>query len=245
MNKFKIVQISDIHIPAKNIKVFDIDVRKNFIKIIEHLKTINFDILIITGDLSYRNGEIECYTWIKNKLLELNKDYYLIPGNHDNVKNIAKIFNINNLIHNNELYYTFENEFIKIIFLDSSKAIVSKEQIKWLLAEKNPSNKQTILFMHHPPAICGNKYMDKNYKLENIEEMQKAIIQCKDIKNIFCGHYHDDKIIKFSDRNIFITPSTWFQINENELNFKIKSYKIGWRIIEIMKDSIRTEVFYL
>ncbi len=69
--------------------------------------------------------------------------------------------------------------------------------------------------------------------------------KCKNINRIFCGHYHTDKVIAIEDKKIFLTPSTFFQL-DNSVNFmKIESIQPGWRLIELDENIFKSEVHYL
>ncbi len=65
------------------------------------------------------------------------------------------------------------------------------------------------------------------------------------IKNIFCGHYHTDKTIIKEGKNIVITPSTMFQLSTDQIEYKVDSYRAGWRLIEWDGAQLKTSVFYL
>jgi Icc protein len=246
-----IIQISDLHIPPKNELVYStktikcVDTRKNFLKLIQRINNEKFDFLVFTGDLSFMNGEIECYEWIKNELDKFDFVYYMIPGNHDNVLNLANVFNINSLIKDKEMYFSIETGSWKILFLDTSHDIISENQLSWLVKEADLNNKKVAIFMHHPPAVCGCKYMDLNFPLKNNKEFQARTAILKRNLPVFCGHFHTDKKVIAGNLNIFLTPSCWVQIDEKSDDLRPSTYKIGFRKIKLKSSSFQTNVEYI
>ena len=79
----RIIQISDIHIDLPEVNPYEIDVRNNFIRVLEETVRLSPDYIVVTGDLCNRGGDIEIYAWIKLQLESTSIPYEVIPGNHD------------------------------------------------------------------------------------------------------------------------------------------------------------------
>jgi len=214
------------------------------LKILKEISKKEFNFLVITGDISFRNPSLKIYRWVKQKLDILNKNYFLIPGNHDKIDYMGKVFGYK-ISKNGNIFYKHEDKKHVYLFLDSSKNIIDKEQINYIfeLSKKN-RKKNVVIFMHHPPLIADCKYMDKYFSLKNIKNFQKAILKVKNISHIFCGHYHCDKELNLKDIRIHINPSTFFQIDCKFEDFNIESYLPGYRII-YEENNFKTETKYL
>ena len=233
MNDLIIAQITDIHIDLPQKSLSNRKSRTNFILTLEEIRNQKkIDLIVLSGDLAFKEGNLEIYIWIKTKLDLLNIPYLIVSGNHDNNEQLAAVFKLGEQLKDNYLYFSKTINDRKMIFLDSSTNSVSEKQLTWLKNEcKHSHQKEMILFMHHPPIYCNCKYMDRNFPLQNMKEVQKALLTCPTIKNIFTGHYHTGKTLKFHNKTIHITPSTYFQINEKTKKFTIKNKKPGWRLI--------------
>lgn len=228
---FTIIQISDVHICEQGEKANNVDVRHNFHVLLDHLKDKKFDLLVLTGDVAYRDGSPEVYDWVYSRLKTLHVPFYTISGNHDITRVLARSFDLLPQMTKNNLYYSASFKEFQLIFLDSSSGRVSRDQLDWLESSfRNDKNK--LLFIHHPPAKCNEKYMDTNYPLKNMADMQRAIKSLDHLQGIFCGHYHIDKSMMFDFGEVHICPSTWFQLDSTDAKeFRIKSHDIGYRII--------------
>ena len=195
--------------------------------------------------ISVKKNSLE---WIKKELDNAKIKYFLALGNHDSFADLDKTFNFKGKILGGKLCYSINIKDKKIIILDSSTNSVSDEQLEFLKNESNKTNDEILLFIHHPVIKCGCYFMDNNFALKNLKDVMKVLKKIKNIRHIFCGHYHTDKKIKKNNKTIYITPSTLAQIDEKSKSLipltLISSLKPGYRIIE-WDDKIYTYVKYL
>ncbi|OQW90460.1 MAG: hypothetical protein BWK79_19795, partial [Beggiatoa sp. IS2] len=112
MNKMSdnltIAQISDTHIDAtaRLNSYTQLDVREQLHTVLQALAQKKLDLLILSGDLAATAGEIEAYSWIQGALKIMPCPYIVMAGNHDDVKNMALVFNLPaNDITGNMLYF--------------------------------------------------------------------------------------------------------------------------------------------
>ena len=245
MHNLKIIQVSDLHIGYENESPYGVDVRNNFQRIIHSLYNETFDLLVITGDLCFHGGNTNTYKWIKKYIDQLNKPYFIIPGNHDNSKLISKVFGYNKAITGDEIYLLKQFKGHKIIFLDTGKGVMSTEQLKWLKRQINQFKDQIIIFMHYPPALANVPHMDHNWAFQNNKEIQEIFFSIKNNITVFCGHYHVEKSLQIKNLNIYITPSTFFNLRQDTEEFQVENTLVGYRKIEILKNNIFSSVKYL
>lgn len=240
----KIVQITDLHIGQRTDDTFKVDVRNNFLNILGEVKFAKADHLVVSGDLCFRDGEKSIYSWIKARLARLRIPYDIVPGNHDAVPLLKEVFNLEHLCKGNELFFAKKIGKTTCLFLDSSKAEHSKNQLKWLKRQLKNAKNDLIIFMHHPPVKAGVPFMDNHHSLQDMETLQNILFECPYNINIYCGHYHVEKTIRIRNLMIQITPSTFFQIDQATTEFKIDHRDIALREIELNGQSLRSTVRY-
>jgi Icc protein len=250
MNETRIAQLSDLHITMKGESAYDVDVRKNFLSVFNALvsEQATYDYIVITGDICFRDGQREIYSWLKQYLDQLAKPYYIIPGNHDKKDVLKAVFHEPSLyFQQGEIYYSVDFPMGKAFFLDTSDGVLSENQLEWFRREVEVAScNQCLIFMHHPPVYTGIQYMEENFALENKDEFEQLLNRF-DQKEffVFCGHYHAEKTIKARNVLTMIAPASFFQMDQVSREFKIDSYRIGWRNICWSKDYMHTTVRYV
>src|SRR5690554_3139552 len=233
----RIIHISDLHIGEENEDTHNIDTRKNFSTLLSTITKHNFDILVIGGDLAYSTGSKTIYSYIAQKLKAIHQQVFIIAGNHDKKELLAQHFPT--AFPSKKLYYTIKIEGKKLIFLDSSNRYIDTEQLSWLTKELQ-NEKDSIIFMHHPPLLAEVPHMDKKYPLQNRDELTRILYSHPYPLTIYCGHYHCAKTIQSQNITVHICPSNFYQINDNSQLFKIAHTHIGFQKISIQKKTIHT-----
>lgn len=242
MSLFRIAQISDIHITLKKGLTTDgIDVVENLEKVLRAVKAYAPDLLVLSGDLCFTRNDVDVYRYVKDKLDETGLDYMVLAGNHDKSVPLAEAFGYN--ITGRDLYAVKDIPGYRLIFGDSSRHRVSSPHLELLRKDINTVLKP-ILFIHHPPAKAGVPFMDRKYPLMNMDALQEVLYTYGGRIPVFCGHYHNEKEFSFGNLDIYMTPSTYFQISDQTEHFAISSRQIGWRSIEL-SDNIESTVHYL
>jgi Icc protein len=240
----KIIQITDLHIDVEGELPFDIDVRQNFLKIIEKIKTLEPGHLVISGDLCYRDGDKSIYNWIKKVVDETKIPYSVISGNHDDSTLMAKAFELEHLMTDDELFFAKKIGKSTFLFLDSSKGYHSANQLNWLKRQLKNAKDDLFVFMHHPPILAGVPFMDGKYALKDIKDVQEIFFAYPNNINIFTGHYHVEKSIRINNLLIQITPSLFFQIDQESVDFKVDHHFIALREIVIENNHFSSTLKY-
>jgi len=241
-----IAQITDIHISPDLKPVHEVDVRANFLKalkdVLDHKEVGH---LVITGDLCYQDPLLSIMEWVKASLDETGLTYSVIPGNHDDSVIMAQVFDLEHCLQANELYYNEVKDDLHLIFLDSGKGTLSVDQISWLKAVDSVIELPSLIFMHHPP-VDAVPYMDNNYALDEKNAVMETLSGLKHPVAVFCGHYHVAKeVSEEAQLPVYITPSTFFQIDDRIPDFRISTHDIGWRRIELRDGNLLSEVKWL
>lgn len=241
-----IAQITDLHIGTQNENTLSVDVRHNFLMILGELKKLEPDYIIITGDLCFDTGKIEIYKWIKAKLDKLEIQYILIPGNHDDRAMMREVFEIDYTQEQEEIFFAKRLGKQRALFLDSSQAMMSEVQLKWLKRQlKQSADENLLIFTHYPPFKVGVPFMDMNYTFQNSAETIEILSSYPSNIFLFCGHYHTDRLISLNKLHVQITPSIIWQLDTESEEFKVDNYRTGYRIIKLHQDKVISSLHYL
>jgi 3',5'-cyclic-AMP phosphodiesterase len=243
----KIGLITDLHIDDEGILPLNIDTRANFQRILEKVVSKNYDLLVIAGDICNKTGNEAIYQWVRYQLDGTAIPYLAISGNHDTSTLLAEVFDWKNRLQHDELYFTYELDENNLIFLDTSKGNMSEHQWEWLNQVIKTIEKEVFIFMHHPPLMVGSLHMEPRYSFTQIERFESF---CRTYPqhnfNVFTGHFHIERSIVKENLQVFITPSTFFQIDPDCADFRISNSYIGFREINIfLEKDFNTCVIYL
>lgn len=240
-----ILQITDLHIPPEGELFYEFDVRSSFLNSLEKIRKESADLLIVSGDLCYKDGKQHIYEWIYKGLETLPFPTLVLSGNHDNALIMTAVFGQSNDLKNKELFYKRSFPEGNILFLDSTIGRISQQQLDWLKHELS-IDKSSLLFVHHPITLCGSPLMDTQHPLQNRVVIQAILQQAEHPPQaVFSGHYHTEKTIMVNGIPQFITPSfSYFQISTKTPEFSIASIRSGWRHIFWNGQQVNTHVSY-
>jgi Icc protein len=241
-----LAQLTDLHIAGEGERPYDVDVRGRFRAVLSDIHRYSPDVLIISGDLCYREGTPGIYRWIRNQLSSWECPVCLLPGNHDDTLAMAEVFDFRRDLHGSRLYYRMDFAGVPAFFLDTADDTVSADQFDFLNRELSAESAgEVLIFMHHPPAQSHVRYMDMKYPLLNREEFAGVLSGLNSDFTIFCGHYHVEKTVRTGNMTICITPSTFVQIDQEAKSFQVDHRRAGWRIIRVEAGSIVSSVRWL
>ncbi len=234
----KIIQLTDLHIGAPDEMPYGIDVRSNFLEILQTIEVEAANILVLTGDFCLKQPNLDTYKWIKKQLDNLPIPYIMTPGNHDDLDMMCDVF------HLGKNPYPFKQDWkdFQVAFLDSALGTLDKATEEWVVQELD-TTKPTILFVHHPMFKMSVPYMDNNHS-GNFSPTFFAVLNAFKHLSIFCGHYHIERTLHRNNISVFICPSLYVQIDPKMEDFYPLHYNIGYRTIELIGTSIITSVMY-
>lgn len=229
----QIAYITDVHLEEQFPKDFGVDARRNLKLILEDVRKKNITEIIIGGDMGETTAK---------EFFELLEDFtlHVTLGNHDDFTEVTKYFKKYTRADRSELYYSFERDAFKYVFLDSSSGSISKTQLQWLRDELK-TNLSLLLFLHHP-VLPVHTPIDQLYPLRNRQELRSLLQDFPQPVTIFCGHYHmnDEAVISYIRQ--FITPAASVQIEKEAEPMKLYNGPFGYRIISIDADRVSTEL---
>ena len=232
----RVAYVTDLHLDEDNFKERGLDPRGNFQCILKDVINRNIKEIVCGGDI----GTKESYSWFFDLVKEFKLDLTL--GNHDVGSEVIKYYSAHTPSRTGELYYSYEDQHYKYIFLDSSSNEISEQQFQWLKGELTTNNR-IVLFIHHP-ILEVRSVIDQEYPLHGREQIKQVLQKCNNDVTIFCGHYHmrDEQ----TDQNIkqLVTPSVSFQIDKNASSIEVNTSSFGYRIITLDQDQITSEVLW-
>lgn len=241
----KILQITDTHLDEKPTTHGHNVYEKLSLVLQQTVEKTQFDLIIFSGDISDKGSE-KAYQWLAEKTKNYQDKTIWMPGNHDDIQAMEKILKLPYKveIEDNKLNYQIQLADIKILCLDTREKNLSSTQINWLIES---TDENTIIFIHHPPLPCNSPFMDNNHCLENWQILREKLTAIPHLNfRFFCGHYHQDSYFCEQNIQIFLTPSTMFQIDRHQPHFQIHHNQSGYRIIEILENqSLKTYCNYL
>lgn len=204
-------------IPAENVR-----------KILRATDWAHTDFIVITGDLVHE-GTCEDYRFLKNLIEEevpSDKKVLYVLGNHDRKEAFNEAF-FGKKEERPYYYVEYVNGY-RLIVLDSAvpgkeSGRILPEQIEWLsgiLAE--PSEKGSIIFVHHPLFWCGNQLYPM--EIANSKEVLD-ILKGSDVFAIFSGHTHQNATNVLNGFVQYTSDSSAFSaavVNKTEIGYTDK-----------------------
>ena len=234
----KLIQITDLHVGSENEFTHGVDVRQNFLDILRAAASYTPDLVVVSGDLAFDTPDEGVYRWMKAQLDGMGMPYAIIGGNHDNSTLLAQVFGLEHLLTDGDLYYKLVAGGRSLLLMETSSGTVSASQIAWLAHELVQLGGPAVLFMHHPPILSGVPFIDINYPLLNMAEVQAVLYLHPYPTAVFCGHYHVEKTICSKNLTVHITPSTYLQIDGRHEEFQIDHYRPALREINLRDDGV-------
>lgn len=205
----RIIQITDTHLTGPEDSLSsDIDPWQKLQTILDALLQEDIDLLIHTGDICLDQPHEDIYRKYQNRIAAFQCPVIHVPGNHDDASMMKDILSI---AHTS--FHMSQHEGYTLLFLNTANGLVQTEDLQRLRGLVDTSDKPLLIFMHHPPLYAGSMHMDRNYPLQNIEEVWPVIRGSKVPIEIFCGHYHMNRSIKVNNVQVHITPSPFFNID--------------------------------
>lgn len=216
-----IAQITDMHVGEAGALAFGlVDTAARLSACVARINSLEHvpDLVVATGDLVDTGGASE-YRHLREILAPLRMPVYLIPGNHDDRRNLREGFASHTYLSQDPdyLHYVIEDYPVRIVAADTvvpghAGGIMDPPRLAWLSARlAEDRDRPTILLMHHPPFQTGILHMD-GMRCEGSDELADVIAANPQVERILCGHVHRTIQRRFAGTGAMIAPSTAFQV---------------------------------
>ena len=213
---FKYAHVSDTHVGTAT---GEEDLRRT-VADINRQKDLDF--VIITGDITEMgtNDELKL---AKAILDELNKPFYIIPGNHDT--GWSESGGVSFIKEFGSDKFTFDHKGYRFIgcasgpYVRMSDGHIPRDATMWLanIIKKTPKS-MPVIFVNHYPI---DNSLDNWY--EAIDQLKKCNIQYA-----ICGHGHNNQALNFEG-----IPGTM-----GRSNLRAKDSIGGYNIVKMNKDTV-------
>ena len=248
--KHYLIQISDTHLYGdKNKKINSSNSYQNLKKVLNHIANLKVkpELIVVSGDLS-QDCTFESYQHLANLLNAFGIKYYLLPGNHDDVTIVNKVFDFNWVKDAADYFFEFKDWFIYVLDTTAYPEDGGKLTLKQFTGfESNLKQKKemsTLVFMHHHPLLINSPWMD-NMILKEKEQFNQIIKQNPQIKAVLFGHIH--QVFEKTINGTFYAsaPSTSFQVLPNCEMFTLEKLTPGYRLIELEDNKFSSKVIWV
>lgn len=230
-----IAHITDIHLDEAFSIEQGINPRENWALILEDVAARNIKNIVFGGDI----GEPASNKWFFDSFKPYSFNVDITLGNHDVFTEAGKHYSNQWMGKTDGLYYSYEDEYFRYIFLDSSINSISDSQFLWF-EQQLDTPKKIMLHIHHP-VLEVDTAADKKYSLSGREKIQDALRKHHKDVVILCGHYHMAHVQTKGNITQYITPASSFQMERNRNTIQISTQTFGYSIIQISEDTINTE----
>ena len=244
-----IVQISDTHLFGdKNATINSHNSYSNLENVFNNINSLTEkpELIIVTGDLS-QDCTFESYSYLHSFLQKSKIKFYLLPGNHDDVNVINKVFNFNWSRENVDYSVDFKGWFFYLtdtsIYPEAHGELTPRQLVKFEDAINKNKNKPTLIFMHHHP-LKVNSWLDGMILLDS-ENFNSIIKKNSQIKGVLFGHIHQVFESNIDKTFYGSVPSTSYQILPQTKRFVLDVLPPGYRIIELNGNNLSTKVVRL
>lgn len=238
MNKCRLVIFSDIHYLDKRPEKLNFRLNRKLTqysveivdKLINKINKDKPDLSICMGDLIEdtfnHDKDITNYTYIWNKLKNIQVPFYSVIGNHDlrtmnSRKELEKIMGYENATFS----FNLKGYHFVILTTDIREDLggndggvykaqcMSKKDIKWLKKDLDKNELPCVIFTHFGLAEdkqIGNYWFEKKPEdglMYNRKEIKNIIKNNNHVIAIFNGHQHWTKQLKEDGKNYYIVGS--------------------------------------
>ncbi len=188
---YVIAQLSDIHIggPATGSG-------ERFSMAINEINAMTRqpDLVLLTGDVTHNGTEAE-WTELLGRLEPLRATWEAIAGNHDRA--IDAISG----------HRTIEAGPLRLVLLDTSSDVFTKDDAIWLDAELAAVGQPTMIAIHQPPFETGIWWMDC-VGLKHADRFEAVVRKHPHVIKVVSGHIHRLIQTHWGTCSLWVCPST-------------------------------------
>lgn len=243
----RVLQITDTHLFAeKDETLLGVNTWASYHAVLQaiHASARDVDLVVATGDLAQDHSSA-AYQHFADGIASFAAPCVWLPGNHDFQPSMYSTLQDAGI---SPAKRVLVGENWQILLLDSQvfgvpHGELSEFQLEWLekrLAEV--PDRHTLLLLHHHPLPAGCSWLDQ-HSLRNAGALDNVLVRYPRVKNLLCGHIHQELDVDWNGRRIMATPSTCVQFKPHCANFTLDTVSPGWRWLELHADgSLTTEV---
>lgn len=218
-----IAQISDLHVNEGGAFIGElVDANASLASAIEFLNGFApaIDAVVATGDLT-DDGRPEQYAVLRRLLDGCDAPLYLVPGNHDERKQLLDAFPHHAYLPRDggPLHYAIDDHPVRLVMVDTTRpdfhdAALEPDELAWLddTLSARP-DAPTLVCMHHPPFDTGVWWMDcVGLPEEHRRGFESVIRRHPQVQRVASGHVHRPVQTAWGSTIVSVAPSTAHQV---------------------------------
>ena len=237
----KIIQLTDIHLPANETDIlYGINIHSAIIKIAEKISQIkDIDCVIITGDIA-NAGDYTAYISLDKALNKIEVPIFWLQGNHDFSEVMLQV-STKVKIKSEKCFAIKNTKFILLqsvmrdeddLSLNKGRGYLFNYEMSFLKRELDEDNfDNCIIALHHPPVL-SNSWADRRI-LDNRLEFINLIEQYSKVKVVLYGHQHIAQQTIINNINYISSTPVSYHYNPNGVRFSLLKNIHGFGIIII------------
>ena len=245
--RVRILQITDTHLFAeKHETLLGVNTWDSYQAVLAAIRASQreCDLVVATGDLAQDHSSA-AYQHFAEGIAGFVAPCVWLPGNHDFQPAMYSALQDAGISPAKRVY---AGDHWQILMLDSQvfgvpHGELSDFQLDWLEQRLTESpERNTLLLLHHHPHPSGCSWLDQ-HSLRNAGALDRVLMRFPRVKNLLCGHIHQEMDIEWNGRRMMATPSTCVQFKPHSANFTLDTIAPGWRWLELHADgTLTTEV---
>lgn len=214
-----LVQLSDLHIGGNEDGLDPIPRLEAAIEAVRSLPN-RPDAVLVSGDLT-DDGAAEGYRVAREMLAALEVPLHVIPGNHDDRRQLREAFDLPGS-GDEPVNYTARVGGLRLLAFDSivpgqDPGDFPPKQLRWLdAALAAEPHAPTLLALHHPPLATGIAEWDAiNLLAPQRQALAEVVCRHPQLLGIVGGHLHRVAASTLAGRPVLAAPSTYWQVSPN------------------------------
>ena len=240
----RLLQITDTHLFAKKSEtLLGVNTWDSYHAVLEAINASQreVDLVVATGDLA-QDHTSAAYQHFAEGIARFAAPCVWLPGNHDFQPAMYSTLQDAGI---SPAKRVMVGEHWQILLLDSQvfgvpHGELSEFQLEWL--EKKLAaepERHTLLLLHHHPLPAGCSWLDQ-HSLRNSAALDRVLVKFPRVRNLLCGHIHQEQDLDWNGRRMLATPSTCVQFKPHCANFTLDTIAPGWRWLELHADGVLT-----
>ncbi|MCH5216057.1 MAG: PQQ-binding-like beta-propeller repeat protein [Muribaculaceae bacterium] len=207
--------MTDLHVSPGNTN------EANLKKVVDEINNLDYDMVIVSGDLTNTGSDEELLN-VKKILDKINRQIYIVPGNHENNWSQSAGATYKKLFGDDRFKAKIDDILLIGIncgpYMKMGNGHIKREDLAWLDKELSQTDAKRVISINHYPL---------NADLDMYDEYT-ALLHEHPVITHLCGHYHQFKKYKAGEIECLVNRA---------LDMKNNDY--GYTIIEITNDSIK------
>jgi Icc protein len=245
--RVRVLQITDTHLFAeKHETLLGVNTWESYQAVLAAIRASQreCDLVVATGDLAQDHSSA-AYQHFAEGIAGFDAPCVWLPGNHDFQPAMYSALQDAGISPVKRVY---AGDNWQILMLDSQvfgvpHGELSEFQLEWLEQRLTETpDRFTLLLLHHHPLPAGCSWLDQ-HSLRNAGALDRVLMRFPRVRNLLCGHIHQEMDVDWNGRRMMATPSTCVQFKPHCANFTLDTIAPGWRWLELHADgTLTTEV---